>query len=124
MTNFLIDQNSKHLANDEYKHHFEKYDKMFIVGTDLKQREYDEAMKIVADKLSVQGSEGTEAVWNDSEYVAKLDQSILTIFEQEAQWFIDNGMFSTPMPDFNKIIFSDYLKTVNPDSVSIMDDSP
>ena len=44
MTNFLIDQNSKHLANDEYKHHFEKYDKMFVVGKDLKQREYDEGL--------------------------------------------------------------------------------
>ena len=44
MTNFLIDQNSKHLANDEYKHHFENYDKMFIVGKDLKQREYDEGL--------------------------------------------------------------------------------
>ncbi len=44
MKNFLIDQNSKHLANDEYKHHFENYDKMFIVGKDLKQREYDEGL--------------------------------------------------------------------------------
>lgn len=44
MKNFLIDQNSKHLANDEYKHHFEKYDKMFVVGKDLKQREYDEGL--------------------------------------------------------------------------------
>ncbi len=44
MKNFLIDQNSKHLANDEYKHHFENYDEMFVVGIDLKQREYDEGL--------------------------------------------------------------------------------
>ena len=49
MTNFLIDQNSKHLANEEYKHHFENYDKMFMVGTDLKQREYDEVIYLSPD---------------------------------------------------------------------------
>lgn len=44
MKNFLIDQNIKNLVEDEYKHHFEKYDEMFVVGTDLKQREYDEGL--------------------------------------------------------------------------------
>jgi len=44
MTNFLIDQNIKNLVEDEYNHHFEKYDKKFVVGKDLKQREYDEGL--------------------------------------------------------------------------------
>jgi len=44
MKNFLIDQNIKNLVEDEYKHHFEQYDKMFVVGKDLKQREYDEGL--------------------------------------------------------------------------------
>jgi hypothetical protein len=44
MVNFLIDQNNKNLAGEEYKHYFEKYDKMFIVGKDLDQREYDEGL--------------------------------------------------------------------------------
>ena len=44
MKNFLIDQNCKYLAKDEFNHYFEKYDEMFIVGDDLKQREYDEGL--------------------------------------------------------------------------------
>ena len=42
MTNFLIDQNIKNLVEDEYKHHFEKYDEVFVVGKDLPQRAPDE----------------------------------------------------------------------------------
>ena len=44
MKNFLIDQNIKNLVEDEYKHHFENYDKMFVVGKDLKQREDDDEL--------------------------------------------------------------------------------
>jgi len=44
MKNFLIDQNIKNLVEDEYNHYFEKYDEMFVVGIDLKQREYDEGL--------------------------------------------------------------------------------
>ena len=44
MTNFLIDQNNKNLVEDEYKHHFEKYDEKFVVGEDLKQRSPDEGL--------------------------------------------------------------------------------
>ena len=42
MTNVLIDQNCKWLANQESKKLLDKYDEIFVVGDDLKQREYDE----------------------------------------------------------------------------------
>ncbi|RMW38951.1 MAG: hypothetical protein EA446_04115 [Nitrosopumilus sp.] len=51
MKNFLIDQNCKYLAKDEFQHYFENYDKMYVVGKDLKQREYDEGLgKFCKDK--------------------------------------------------------------------------
>ncbi|MCV0372475.1 MAG: hypothetical protein K5793_02860 [Nitrosarchaeum sp.] len=42
MANVLIDQNCKWLANEDSKSLLQKYDEIFIVGEDLKQREYDE----------------------------------------------------------------------------------
>ena len=44
MTNCLIDQNIKNLVEDKYKPYFKKYDKIFVVGKDLPQREYDEGL--------------------------------------------------------------------------------
>ena len=44
MNNVLIDQNIKFLTNDNHKHYLEKYDTVFEVGKDLKQREYDEGL--------------------------------------------------------------------------------
>ena len=44
MKNVLIDQNCKWLVNEDAKKYLENYDKIFVVGVDLKQRDYDEAL--------------------------------------------------------------------------------
>ncbi len=44
MKNVLIDQNCKWLANEDSKKYLEKYDRVFVVGVDLKQRDYDEVL--------------------------------------------------------------------------------
>jgi hypothetical protein len=44
MKNVLIVQNCKWLRNEESKKHLENYDKIFEVGIDLKQRDYDETL--------------------------------------------------------------------------------
>ena len=44
MRNVLIDQNCKWLINEDSKKHLENYDKVFVVGVDLKQRDYDETL--------------------------------------------------------------------------------
>ena len=44
MKNVLIDQNCKWLTNEEGKKYLENYERIFIVGVDLKQRDYDEAL--------------------------------------------------------------------------------
>ncbi len=44
MMNVLIDQNCKWLSNEDSKKHLENYDKKFIVGIDLKQRDHDETL--------------------------------------------------------------------------------
>lgn len=42
MENVLIDQNCKWLVNEDSKKLLNGYKKIFVVGDDLKQREYDE----------------------------------------------------------------------------------
>jgi len=44
LKNVLIDQNCKWLRNEESKKHLENYDKVYEVGIDLKQRDYDETL--------------------------------------------------------------------------------
>lgn len=44
MKNVLIDQNCKWLANEDSKKYLENYDRVFVVGVDLKQRDYDEVL--------------------------------------------------------------------------------
>ena len=44
MKNVLIDQNCKWLVNEDSKKYLENYDKVFVVGIDLKQRDYDETL--------------------------------------------------------------------------------
>ena len=44
MKNVLIDQNCKWLVNEDAKKHLKNYDRIFVVGIDLKQRDYDEAL--------------------------------------------------------------------------------
>ncbi|KEQ56597.1 hypothetical protein AAA799E16_01233 [Marine Group I thaumarchaeote SCGC AAA799-E16] len=50
MKNVLIDQNIKYLTNDDHKHHLTNYEKIFEVGKDLKQRDYDEVLATFCKK--------------------------------------------------------------------------
>ena len=44
MKNVLIDQNCKWLVNEDSKKYLKDYERIFIVGIDLKQRDYDETL--------------------------------------------------------------------------------
>ena len=44
MKNVLIDQNCKWLVNEDSKKYLKDYERIFIVGIDLKQRDYDEVL--------------------------------------------------------------------------------
>ena len=44
MKNVLIDQNCKWLTNDDSKEYLKNYQRIFVVGLDLKQRDYDEVL--------------------------------------------------------------------------------
>lgn len=94
--------------------------KSIIKAEDFIQNNNDDALRITSESLSVKGIDGTEYVWNDIKFVAKLDSLLLSTFEQEAQLFYEQGKYSDPIPDFNSVIVPDYLEIVSPNSVSIM----
>ena len=56
-----------------------------------------------------------------SSYVATitLNNVLLTLLEREGQWFKDNGVYKTDLPDFRAAIVTEYLKSVDQDAVTL-----
>ena len=60
-------------------------------------------------------------VWAEYQFSLTLDQSLIIAMEDEARWMIANDLTSeTQVPDFLDYIYEDALKTVKPESVSII----
>ncbi len=79
----------------------------------------EKALDIVVKRLSDQSEETIRGVWPAFTVKATLSNVLLTTLEQEAEWFKNEGRFSTPAPDFNKVIFVDYLEQLKPEAVTI-----
>ncbi len=75
-----------------------------------------QAVIVTLPQFSEDSIRGTRA-----EYVPKLklDNVLLTVLNLEGQWFKDNGIYKTEVPDFRKAIFTDYLKEVQPEAVTL-----
>jgi len=84
MKNVLIDKNIQNLIQDEYKHHFERYDEIFVVGTHLKQREYDEGLANYCKK-----NECDLVTADNTAYVHFLTEKIKTV--QISELFYDEN---------------------------------
>ena len=78
----------------------------------------DEARAIAAKHI------GTESVlyrneWNDYDFTATLDQSLILNLEDQARWMIKRDGSNRKLPEFMDSMYSDGLKSVNPASVRI-----
>jgi len=61
-----------------------------------------------------------DALWDDYDYQLTLDQSVLKVLEQEAQWAMENNLTTaTKAPDYRNYIYVDTLKKVKPEAVKI-----
>ncbi len=66
-------------------------------------------------------SEMLETVWDDYTYQLSLDNSILTSLEDEARWAIRNKLVDArTVPNYLDYFYLNALKTVKPESVSII----
>lgn len=77
----------------------------------------DQAQAIVADRLNFTSA---DLAWDNHYFALSLDLALITAMRDEAQWLINNKLTSqTQVPDFNEHIYTDALKVVKPDSVTI-----
>jgi len=79
-----------------------------------------ESIGILVKELKV-NREMLEAVWDDYIYQFSLDNSLLTLLENEARWAIRYKLVDAKtIPDYFDLYFIDAMKAVKPDAVSII----
>jgi NitT/TauT family transport system substrate-binding protein len=86
---------------------------------DFTKSNNQEALEAVVAELPSFSAESIRDTWDQFTPTLKLDNVLLTLLNREGQWFRDNGIYTTEVPDFRKAIFTDYLKSVKPDAVTI-----
>ena len=79
----------------------------------------EEAIKAVVASVPVFSEKSIRGTWDQFTPALKLDNVLLTLLEREAQWFKDNNVYTGQLPDFRKAIFTDYLKAVKPEAVTV-----
>jgi NitT/TauT family transport system substrate-binding protein len=77
----------------------------------------DQSAEIVAARLNFTSA---DLAWSNHHFALSLDLALVTAMRDEAQWLINNGLTNqTQVPDFNRHIYTDALKVVKPDSVTV-----
>jgi ABC-type nitrate/sulfonate/bicarbonate transport system substrate-binding protein len=77
----------------------------------------DQAEAIVADRLNFTNA---DLSWGSHRFALSLDLALITAMRDESQWLITNRLTNqTQVPDFNNHIYTDALKVVKPDSVTV-----
>jgi hypothetical protein len=62
-----------------------------------------------------------ETIWQRYEFYLSLEQSLITVMEDEARWMISNNLTAeNNIPNFLHYIYEDALKTIKPEAVNII----
>ena len=115
--NSLLVGNTNEIKNK--KETFTRLLKALVRAENLLHNNQEEAIKAVVGSLPTFSEESIRATWDQLTPELKLDNVLLTLLEREAGWFKDNKIYTGPVPDFRKAIFSDYLKATNPNAVTV-----
>ena len=79
-----------------------------------------EAKAILQQNYS-SGNQYVNGEWSDYQFALSLNESLIAAMENEARWTISNNLTAaTQVPNFLNYIYVDGLKTVEPDSVNII----
>jgi hypothetical protein len=79
----------------------------------------DEAVGIVISSLPNFSEESIRGTWATFKPEMKLSNVLLTNLEREGQWLKDNDIYAEDFPNFKNMIYIDYLKEINPESVTL-----
>lgn len=84
------------------------------------KEESKECHDIVAERLNLD-KEITETLWDDFVFEISLDQSLITILEDEARWAIKNNLTDEKkIPNYLNYIYLEALEAVKPEAVTII----
>jgi len=94
--------------------------KALVKAQGYRERNKDETIRITFERFAGRFAESAiREAWDDFRPEAKLDNILLSTISLEGQWMKDSGRFSGPVPDFRKALFTDYLKAVKPEAVTV-----
>ena len=103
----------------ERKGAMEKLVRAVVRAEEFLQDNEAEARDIVIRRLPNQPESTVRGVWDAFHAEAKLDNVLLTVLRQEGQWLKDRGIVEGATPDFTNVIFTDYLESIRPESVTV-----
>ena len=72
-----------------------------------------EAQQITIDWLSEQSGSTIRAIWDDAQRSLRVDEVLLNTLRGEGHWLGEAGVVSGPMPDFKRMLYTQYLEEVN-----------
>jgi len=78
-----------------------------------------EALDAVVAELPGVSEDSIRGTWNQFTPTLRLDNVLLTLLTREGQWLEDSGIYKNEFPDFKKAIFTDYLKSIKPEAVTL-----
>lgn len=93
--------------------------KALAKAEDLYNTNNQEALDAVIAEIPAVSKKTIRGTWDKFTPILKLDNVLLTVLNQEGQWFKNNGVYTTEVPDFRKALFTDYLKSVKPEAVTL-----
>ncbi len=90
----------------------------------LKARDFigdnkEEAVEILSLKTESVSKDEMRQLWDMIEWRIALDNLLLTSLEREADWYVQQGVYDKKVPNFRKVIYTNYLDRVSPDHVTI-----
>jgi ABC-type nitrate/sulfonate/bicarbonate transport system substrate-binding protein len=94
--------------------------KSLLQAQDYLESHPNKAKAIIKEGLNLDVSY-IETMWSQNMFSLSLDQSLILSMEDEARWMIDHNLTTEKtVPNFLDYIYTDALKNVKPDAVSIV----
>ncbi len=79
----------------------------------------EDSITIVAKRLSGQSEQDVRAAWANFRAELRLNNVLLSILSQEGAWLSERGIIPKPAPEFRRVLYSDFLNGIQPESVTV-----
>jgi ABC-type nitrate/sulfonate/bicarbonate transport system substrate-binding protein len=109
-------------GTSEVQKHPAKYQKLLsalVRAENFIDQNKSEAIAITDAWLPQYDAKTISDVWDLSTTSNRLDYKMLTVLDQQARFYNDHGYYNTPVPTMRDHIFLPYLRTVDPERVTL-----